>query len=63
MVANCKLDPEADANLHIILEQILEGAEALQGKEKKNPRAGANRVVAALNDYGKYFDHPGWKKL
>lgn len=63
IVANCKLDPEADANLHIILEELLEGATAMQGKEKsQTPRQGAGKVVTALNEYGKYFDHPGWKR-
>lgn len=63
VVANCKLDPQADANLHVILEEVLGGVEAMQGKEKKSLRAGGGKVVAALNDYGKYFDHPGWKPL
>jgi hypothetical protein len=63
VVANCKLDPNADANLHIVLEEVLEGVDAMKGKEKKNPRTGAGKVVDALNNYGKYFDHPGWKRL
>lgn len=63
VVSTCKLDPEADANLHIVVGDILEGVEVMKGKEKKNPRTGAGKVVDALNDYGKYFDHPGWKRL
>jgi hypothetical protein len=63
VVANCKLDHKADANLHVIIEEILEGVEAMKGEEKKSPRAGAGKVVGALNEYGKYFDHPGWKRL
>jgi hypothetical protein len=63
VVANCKLDPGADANLHIVVGEILAGVEAMKGKEKKSPRAGAGKVVDALKDYGKYFDHPGWKRL
>ena len=63
VVANCKLDPEADANLHIVVGEILAGVEAMKGKEKKSLRVGAGKVVDALNDYGKYFDHPGWKRL
>lgn len=63
IVQNCKLSPAADANLHGVLEEMLEGVEAMKGTEKKSPRAGADKVVAALNDYGKYFDHPGWKRL
>lgn len=63
VVANCKLDPQADANLHVILEEVLDGVETMKGGEKKSPRSGAGRVVNALNEYGKYFDHPGWKRL
>ena len=63
IVQNCKLSPEADANLHEVLGEMLEGVEAMKGKEQKSLRAGAGKVVAALNDYGKYFDHPGWKRL
>jgi hypothetical protein len=63
IVQNCKLPPEADANLHVILEEMLEGVEAMKAEEKKSPRAGAEKLVAALNSYGRYFDHPGWKRL
>ncbi len=36
----------------------------MEGKDKKvNPHAGTNKVVAGLNTYGKYFDHPNWKGL
>jgi hypothetical protein len=64
MVANCKLDPQADANLHLVLAEVIAGADAMKGAEKKSaPRAGAGKVVAALNAYGRYFDHPGWTKL
>jgi len=64
VVQNCKLDPEADAQLHLVIAEVLGGAEAMQGKEKgATRRAGAVRVVKALNEYGKYFDHPGWRKL
>jgi hypothetical protein len=63
IVANCKLAPDADANLHVILEEMLEGVEAMKGEEKKSPRAGAGKVVDALNEYGQHFDHPGWKRF
>lgn len=64
MIANCKLEPKADANLHLVLADIIAGADAMKGVQKKtSPRAGAARIVAALNAYGRYFDHPGWNKL
>ncbi len=64
MVQNCKLPPDADAQLHLILAELLNGAAAMQGKEKGvDPRGGVERVVAALDAYGKHFDHAGWKPL
>jgi hypothetical protein len=64
VIAECKLEPAADGNLHIVLAEILDGAEAMQGKKRKTgARAGANKVVAGLATYAKYFDHPGWKGI
>ena len=33
IVENCKLDPQADAQLHIIVADIMSGVEAAEGKE------------------------------
>lgn len=63
IVAECKLEPAADANLHLIVAELVGGAEAMQGKSKSAPAAGAARLVRAVNQYGRYFNHPGWKPL
>lgn len=63
MVAQCKLDPEADAMLHLVIADMVEGADLMVGKTKGKPAAGAHKVVTALNNYGRYFDHPKWKNL
>jgi hypothetical protein len=63
IVAECKLEPKADATLHVVVADLLAGAEAMQGKVKTKPVAGAHKVVQALNAYGRYFDHPGWEGL
>jgi len=64
MVSNCKLEPKADAQLHLIIAQILEGAEAMDGKLKKVKREnGAVKVIGALENYAAYFDDPGWKPI
>jgi hypothetical protein len=63
MVANCKLSPEADANLHIILADIIAGADLMKGKRKTKAREGAVKLIGALERYPEYFDHPGWRKL
>jgi len=63
IVAQCKLKPEADANLHIIITDLLSGADAMQGKGGADPTSGAHRIIQAMNAYGAHFDHPGWRNL
>lgn len=65
-VANCKLDAKADAMLHLIIADLLAGAETMAGKSVQGKTAsprhdGAVRVLEALKSYGKYFQHAGWK--
>lgn len=61
IVANCKLEPKADSQLHLVLADILDGVEAMEGKAKRE--AGAVKVVGALEKYGIYFDHPNWQPI
>ncbi|HWS75539.1 MAG TPA: hypothetical protein VN324_10410 [Quisquiliibacterium sp.] len=61
IVANCKLAPDADEQLHLVLTQLGEGVDEMKRGEHRNE--GAEAVVAALNEYGRYFDHPGWKPI
>lgn len=62
IVSNCKLEPKADAQLHLIVADMLSGAAAMQGKGGKvQRRDGALEVLVALGNYGDYFDHPDWK--
>lgn len=64
MVQNCKLDKDADEVLHAVLAQMLQGAEAMEGKDRKaRPRAGFLKVVEGLDSYGKHFDHAGWQPV
>jgi hypothetical protein len=63
IVAQCKLEPEADAMLHLVIADMIAGADIMMGKAKGKPLAGAHTVVSALNNYGRYFDHPGWNGL
>jgi hypothetical protein len=63
IVQNCKLEPEADAQLHLVIADILAGVEAMEGKVAgETRRAGAEKVAKALNAYGEHFDHAGWKR-
>jgi len=64
IVANCKLEPQADAQLHLVIADLLEGVGVMQGKAKQVKReAGAVKVVGALEKYGAHFEHPGWQPL
>ena len=64
IVQNCKLEPQADAQLHLLIANILAGVEAMEGKvQGETRRAGAERIARALDAYGEHFDHAGWKRL
>lgn len=61
---NCKLQPKADAQLHLVIADILEGVEAMQGKSAKVSRQeGVAKVLGALEKYDAYFDHAGWRLI
>lgn len=59
IVANCKLDAQADAQLHVVIAQLLEGVEQLAGKQTGgNPTQGVITVLSGLDSYTHYFDDP-----
>lgn len=62
IVANCKLPPAADANLHFVVADLLQGVGLMRGQDPQHSRhEGAARVHGALKAYGRYFDDPGFK--
>lgn len=61
LVENCKLSPEADEQLHVVLVDIMDGSTAMKGDA--DPRHGAVKIIEALGVYPEYFDHPGWQPL
>lgn len=64
IVANCKLAPAADAQLHIVVAELLAGAEGMAGQASgAKRRNGAVQVIGALEKYATYFDDPGFKPL
>ncbi|HRM68060.1 MAG TPA: hypothetical protein PLO71_01395 [Thauera phenylacetica] len=63
IVANCKLDPAADRVLHELLVQLQDGSDRFGGNQGVARDEGVAPIVNALNDYGRYFDHPGWQPL
>lgn len=63
IVSQCKLEPKADAMLHIVIADLVAAADVMQGKAAGQPAAAAHRAALALNSYGRYFAHPGWQPL
>jgi hypothetical protein len=62
IVANCRLPPAADASLHLVVADLLQGVSLMRGGDPaKSRHDGAALVHGALEAYGKYFDDPGWK--
>lgn len=62
IVENCKLEPQADEQLHTVIAELLGAVEAVQGKKGDSARAsGVVKMAQTLNTYGDYFDHAGWK--
>ena len=58
MIAHCKLAPEADAALHTLIGQMLQGAGKLS--DQATAKAGIEQIDSALTRYPTYFDHPDW---
>jgi hypothetical protein len=62
IVANCRLPADADANLHFVVADLLQGVSLMRGEDTARSRHdGAALVHGALNAYGRYFDDPEWK--
>jgi hypothetical protein len=62
IVANCRLPADADANLHFVIADLLQGISLMRGEDTARSRHdGAALVHGALQAYGQYFDDPAWK--
>jgi hypothetical protein len=61
IIANCKLPPAADAQLHLVVADLLQGAALMHDPGDGTRHDGAALVHGALIAYGKYFDDPDWK--
>ena len=59
---NCKLEPAADANLHVIIGELNAAADAFKGASAADAEEAMQRAVRATQDYSRYFDHPGFDK-
>lgn len=64
IVTHCKLEAQADAQLHLIIAELLHGAETMRvGPKNAKRQSGALQVLDALKKYAAYFDHPGWQPI
>lgn len=63
MVENCQLEPEADAQLHIVIARLMDSAQVM---EKQNDlqvkNEAAVKLVGALNSYADYFEDASFVK-
>lgn len=61
IIANCKLEPAADASLHVLIGDLLSAAD----KASKEPLSaqGMPRLVETLQLYQDYFEHPELKRI
>ena len=63
MVKNCKLEPKADAVLHLILADLIAGTDIMLAQHGGEAHQGVVKIVRALENYASHFDHPGWQGL
>ena len=62
MVANCELPPDADAQLHMVIAQLMAGSEKM-ANSSVHARDGAVQVLGALDAYAEYFDDPAFERV
>lgn len=65
IVAECKLSPQADAMLHLVIADLGAGADIMAGRGPQGtpPEAGLAQAVQAVNGYARHFAHPGFKAI
>ncbi|MBA1261330.1 DnrO protein [Stutzerimonas stutzeri] len=60
LLENCQLPEQADAALHVLLIDLLKGAEALS--EPAEREQGIQRILASLHQYPELFAAPHWSE-
>ena len=61
IVSTCKLPPEVDAQLHLVIAELYAGSHTMKGNGDR--MSGAVTIIRALGAYEKHFEHPGWKPI
>lgn len=63
MVANCELEPAADAQLHIVIARLLSSVQEIeQSADLKVKNAAAVKIVGTLISYADYFEDADFVK-
>jgi hypothetical protein len=60
IVARCKLPPQADAQLHLVVADLLQGVSLMHEPDRRTRHDGTVLIHGALLAYGKFFDDPTW---
>ncbi|MCQ4242169.1 DnrO protein [Stutzerimonas stutzeri] len=60
LIENCQLSEQADAALHVLLIDLLKGAEALSEPAERDQ--GVQRILASLHQYPELFAAPHWNE-
>ena len=63
ILTDCRLGPEADRNLHLIVAELVQASDVLQGKTRQPRERGVTQALRAVHMYAVYFDHPGWQAV
>lgn len=58
----CKLSEAADAQLHIVLADLISATDVMKGKGGDRAK-GVIAAIKALDRYQAHFDHPGWNPV
>ena len=58
LIANCNLEPKADAALHVLIAKLLASSDQLL--QDPLSHQGLPTAVKTLKQYSIYFDHPAW---
>jgi hypothetical protein len=62
IAAECRLPEAVDAQLHIVLADIIAATDAMKGR-KGGRVSGVVAMLGVLDRYQAHFDHPGWKPV
>lgn len=60
LIEHCQLPEQADAALHVLLIDLLKGAEALSEAEQRDQ--GVQRILSGLQRYPELFAAPHWSE-